>query len=659
MRNHHALPTVALLSSYLEKERKDYLHLLSPFVQCCLPTTVNEEIDIQKITQNMRSRFGFEDIPTRVVELLLNRLSRPSRGSVQFLKREKRKYYLKKPFDCSTFNKERSLMREKINSVLESLGIFLGENYLNKKVSIDEARDFFMHFFEAYGWIIAKDKEQLRTVTSDDGRHNFFVARFILEQYDKQTVIAEYITEIAKGFLVYRALYFFSSEKKTSIDSKLRDVVFYLDCSLVIDCLGYDCAGDEESLDELIHMIKDMSGHVSVFSHTIEEASNLLDAYAKHHNNRNAFNFPQLDAKRLSPDILAMYATTSHIQKCLIEKDIDIIDAPSYETNKESPLVKQYVGFQDETKILEQLKSYSSKASKSINHKRHDYDLKSLAAIGMLRKSKHPRLIEKSFALLITQDRRLCWCMHDLYPKEFPPETDFAFTDVDLISILWVGRHNKESNLPQDLLIANASAACELSPEVMNRAIELVDQMQAGGRIDSEAALIVRTMPIIKKYLFENTYNNVSMLTEEVIISTIEKFVTDSSKDSRDEAIKKALEDNKKEQKKTAIKAINKKATRYSKTTGNIVFWSLSILHAVLAIIAIVALFSIQDYSNKFVLTLLIVFLVYCVLQITDIFFKGMNIIRKISKKCKCNMYTWMYKKGIREYKRYGGDVEV
>ena len=286
-------------------------------------------------------------------------------------------------------------MRLKINTVLETLGSFLSTEYLNKEVSTTESQDFFMHFFETYGWIIAKDKEQLRTVTSDDGKHNFFVARFILEQYDKQTVISEHITEIVKGFLVYRALYFFSSEKKSSIDSKLRDVVFYLDCSLVIDCLGYDCVGDEESLDELIHMIKDMSGHICVFSHTIDEASNLLDAYATHPNNHNSFNFPQLDSKMLSPDILAMYASPSHIQKRLIEKGIDVIDAPSYEINEESPLSLQYKGFQDETTILEQLKSYSSRSSITSNHKRHDYDLKSLAAIGMLRKSKHPRLIEK------------------------------------------------------------------------------------------------------------------------------------------------------------------------------------------------------------------------------------------------------------------------
>jgi hypothetical protein len=659
MRNHHALPTIALLSSYLEKEKKDYLHLISPFVQCCLPIEAGSVVDVKSITSSMRKRYGFEDIPTRVVELILQRLSSPLMGSEQLLVRERYQYIVKKPYDCSLFNKERGVMRERINSVLEKLGIFLDENYLHKKISLDDARDFFIHFFETYGWTIAKDKEKLRTVTSDDGKHNFYVARFILEQYDNQTIISEYITEIIKGFLVYKALYYFSSEKKTSIQSKLRDVVFYLDCSLVIDCLGYDCIGDEESLDELVQMILDMGGRVAVFSHIIEETCNLLDAYAKHGRNRNAFNFPQLQSKNLSSDILEMYISSEYIQSRLLTKKIELIDAPSYETDKDSSLAKQYMGFQDETRILEQLKSYSTRSSVINNHKRHDYDLRSLAAVGMLRKSRHPRIIENSCAILITQDRRLCWCMHDLYPKEFPPETDFAFRDVDLISILWVGQYNKESSLPKDLLIANASAACQLSPDIMTRAIQLADQMQVDGKIDPEAALVIRTMPIIKKYLFEKTYNNVSSLSEDAILQIIDKYVIDSTQDSRDEAIKKAVDDRIEKQYVAAVNTATNKATKYSTCVEKLIFWGLSTLHALLAFAAIFTLFYTQNYSNTVLVALLIAFCIFCVFQIVDIFLKGLNIIRKLSRKGKTKMFTWMYAKKLREFKSLIEGIEI
>lgn len=656
MKNHHALPTIALLSSYLEKEKKDYLHLISPFVQCCLPSKINSIVDIQSITYDMRKRYGFEDIPTHVINLILYRLSSPLRGADQLLKKEGRYYITIKVYDCSSFNKERGVMRERINTILDSLGVYLEEKYLHKKVSIDEAREFFIHFFETYGWIIAKDKEQLREVTSDDGKHNFYVARYILEQYDNQTTASEYITEIVKGFLVYKALYYFSSEKKTSIESKLKDVVFYLDCSLVIDCLGYDRVGDEEALDELLNMIYDMGGRVSVFSHTIEETCNLLETYAKYRKFQNVFSFHQLEAKNLSSDILDMYISSDYVQKLILSKGVTIVDAPSYEPNNTLALVNQYIGFQDETKILEQLKSYNSKSSIPPNTRRYDYDLKSLAAVGMLRKNNHPKLIEKSCAILITQDRRLCWCMHDMYPKEFPPETDFAFRDVDLISILWVGRYNKESSLPQDLLIANASAACELSPDVMSRAIQLADQMQSDGKIDPEAALIVRTTPIIKKYLFENTYNNVSTLSEAVLISSIDKFVADSSKESRDAAVKKAVDERDDMQRKTALETIDKKAVHFSKMAEMVILWGLSILHALLAITAVIALFTIQDYSNSYLLALLLIFCIYCIFQILDIFIKGLNMIRRFSKIGKAKIYAWVYAKEIRNYKRLVGD---
>ena len=163
----------------------------------------------------------------------------------------------------------------------------------------------------------------------------------------------------------------------------------------------------------------------------------------------------------------------------------------------------------------------------------------------------------------------------------------------------------------------------------------------------------------MKKYLLDNTYNNISLLTEDIIISTIEKYVSDSSKDSRDEAIRRALEDDKKKQNRIAIKAINEKATKHSRTAEKIVLWGLLLLHVLIALFAFIALFSLQDYSNKGVLTLLIIFLIYCALQIADMFLKGVNIIRKLSKMCKCFVYTRVYKKGVQEYKRYGGKVEV
>ena len=57
---------------------------------------------------------------------------------------------------------------------------------------------------------------------------------------------------------------------------------------------------------------------------------------------------------------------------------------------------------------------------------RIEYDVKTLSAIGRLRRGKQPCRIENCIAIVATQDTNLCRCMHDLYPNQFPPEISFA-----------------------------------------------------------------------------------------------------------------------------------------------------------------------------------------------------------------------------------------
>ena len=52
MTNKDALLTVAMLSAFLSKAKKDYLDLISPFVLSSLPKSENKKIDIFKFMNN-------------------------------------------------------------------------------------------------------------------------------------------------------------------------------------------------------------------------------------------------------------------------------------------------------------------------------------------------------------------------------------------------------------------------------------------------------------------------------------------------------------------------------------------------------------------------------------------------------------------------------
>ena len=465
MQKQVSLSTVALLSLLWEKEKTDYLDVIGQFVLRSLPTKEEELIDIDSITQNLRHEYGFEDIPRQVVEKILIRLSKKPVKKIYYVRRNRssRQFYTAAVFDHATFDHNRNETRHAISSVLQDLILFLEQNYLYKRIDENTAAEYLFHFFEAYGLTVMHDNGKLKSITVSSGSHNFYVARFILDAMENRKNSEQRLIQITTGFLIYKAVYFFSSELKTSIESKLRGARFYLDCSIVIDALGYDSSSDEKAFDEMNQLIRSNGGQVCVFEHTIDEASNLLIAYSKHIQSQNLFSFPELQKKNYPPDVLYALAQPTAISESLKKKQISIQELPSYNP-KSSPKAKNiYDGFQDEKAIETQLKKYQVILRKSSNGNkgnrvtksssgRIDYDVKSLSAIGRIRKETHPTNLEKCQAIIITQDWTLCNCMHDLYPKQFPPEISFAIRDIDIVSLLWLGQYNKRSQLPQHIL---------------------------------------------------------------------------------------------------------------------------------------------------------------------------------------------------------------
>lgn len=147
----------------------------------------------------------------------------------------------------------------------------------------------------------------------------------------------------------------------------------------------------------------------------------------------------------------------------------------------------------------------------------------------MLRRGFHPERIEQCRAILVTQDPYLSRCMKVLCPKTFPPEIDFAILDIDLVSLLWLENYNEKSSLPIDVLIANALALNLASPEIMDRAIELTEQLVETGDISEEAALTIRSQPKMKKYLGEVTQNDIASLTHSSLQQALNQYVDDTT----------------------------------------------------------------------------------------------------------------------------------
>lgn len=540
MENRISLSTVALLSTLWEEEQRDYLDILSQFVLCCLPRELDAEVDINKVTAKLRAEYGFADIPCQVVEKVLRRLTKYRQK--RYLKRSNHKYIVENLYDKAAFDSTRQETNALISDVLNALAEYLEQNYLHKRINSDEATEFLFHFFEAYGLTVVHDSNLLRAITTSSGKHNFYVARFIIENFEKGTSIFDKLIKITTGFIIHKAVYFYSAEKKESIDSKLRDVNFYLDCSLVIDALGYDSASDESAFDEMNHLIRTNGGKVLVFDHTVEEASRVLEAYANRPQSYNSFALSSLAQRNYPSDLLASLALTESIAENLKKKNVFVVPAPSYEATRIVDGKAVYEGFEDEEAIENNLKRYMQKKNGILNGERLRYDAKTLSAIGRLRKNLHPTRIERCKAIVVTQGSILNKCMHELDAERFAEEIDYAINDLDLVSLLWLGQRNTQSSLPQNLLVANAVAACQVTQEIMDQAIELACRMEQDKDIPKEAALIIRSSAAIRPILFEKTKNDPTLLTEGAIKQIVSEYVSQESRESVQIAVDHAVE---------------------------------------------------------------------------------------------------------------------
>ena len=523
MKNENALCTISMLSAMLEAQDGNYYGLITPFVLYSLPMKEGEEISVEKVTLELQ-KFGFVDFPLKLTEKILEQLCKKEIDKKIYIRQEKKigkrkKFHTNADFDRSKFDDSQKNMREKIERILIAIQEYFKTHFYHKELPLDSIRDKLTEFFEVNGFTVIHSVNDLRMISKKNGSDAFPIAHFIIEEYEKRSIIYDDLCEVTKGFLTYKGLYYFLSDQKNQMNSKFRNVTFYLDCSLVLDVLNYDTTSYYNAITELIRLVRRCGGKVAVFNHTVDEAARLIETFANRPQSRNGFRLDNLAAQNLPRDILM--AISRDIPETLKRKvQIDTVETPSFsdKSNYQNILGEQEIV--DWLSKNRPINGYGSDADE-----RYRFDAKSLLAVGMCRREHHPNYIENARAMIVTQDPWLNKCLKDLYRDKFRSEVYYAITDADLVSLLWVQDHKRAGNLPSDILIANAHAACRVSTEVMTRAIQIANTMQENGTIPPDAALLVGSHADFKSYLAERVHNDATRLSDEVIRASVNDYI--------------------------------------------------------------------------------------------------------------------------------------
>jgi hypothetical protein len=523
--------TQAMLASYLNNEKMDYLKLLMPFVLKCLPTEKGALVDSKAIQNQLNKEYQL-NILYNVVEKMLQRLCKSKQN--QYICKDHNKFYVAKIYDDTEFLKKKANIKTSHQKVIHALVDFLKNIKCIGNMTEEIAENYLSTFLETYNYTVYENAECMNRITINNGKDktNYYVAQFVLQEYHKQTEVFDNILEIIKGILVSKAIYFFMSDYKDDIQSKLQSTVFYLDTRLLIDALGLNLKEEQDAMLELLDLLRNNGGIIKTFNHYKTELEGIIYKYAKDVNSRLSLSLKKFSSEKYSSHDAETYLGT--LESRLKDIGITCENKPDYEDNIHKNT--WHIDYNELKNALSAQIDYKDKDGYGYDTPLIN-DTNTIEAISYLRGKPYRYKIENCKCIFVTKNKDIVQVINNLYYKErfSKGEINFAITDVDLTSLIWLSTFGKSSELPKLKLMENVYAACCPSTAVMNEFLRRIKRMSDSNKISNETAILLRTQYSMYYDLSELTDNDSANVNDNVIKEIEARFINREKKNAHNE----------------------------------------------------------------------------------------------------------------------------
>lgn len=517
----NVLVSTAMISSIWEKQHKDSLDIMLPFLKYAISkeTSIGHAVDVQKVIDVFQREFGYEKIPHNVMLTMLNRLS-PT-----VLTKRKGTYTLVASLDNETadFEKRRTLYKDHREQVGAALSTFMNENIHNLSLRYDNetALSALTNFFVVNGLVVAQTPEQLSLLRKDkDGKVNYCIGRFLVEEHKKGSALFDYITDMVKGFFVSTAISF-QPENATLSQAKFKNLRCYLDTRVILDALGLRLVNSQKAALELFDMLRGEQATICCFEHTIAEVRDIIKAYKNSLLNpgNTVHTLERWDEQNYTADRVSRYLVL--LEKKIEELGIEIVPSP---TNIDSK-VRGLNTVQFKKSLKEQVRYGSFEARK--------HDILSVLGVMHFRAGRVAYELEKCGHIFVTTNIPLIGvtntCLYDADAGVSP-----AIADTTMSAIVWFKCSNSHKDYPLHKLIENALLALEPSHTLLKEFYTVVDQLQADGGVSSEEAAIIRTDIQIRRELNDIVCGDSSQIDKDTVNKMRERlrdrYIGDSKK---------------------------------------------------------------------------------------------------------------------------------
>ena len=523
------LISTAMLTAIFEKTKKSNIDLIAPFVLFII--SKNEYgVTEEKIITQMEDEFSFLDFPRAVLKKIINKLKKEKK-----IELKNKKYLLlgnaKKEIDL--FNDRHLNASRETKELIDALWNYL-KNYTTIKTNYNNVKIAFGAFLDKNGYIIYNNFNPQNLKVKNNDRLQFFIAKFIENQYNNQTKEFKLLINIIEGLLLANVIYLQVTPDNTTNLNKLN---CYFDTPFLLRILGFKEKEDNESAVELIDLLKKQGATIKCFTHSFNEVQSILRNYI---DNREigiinpTKTLESLDIEEYNiTELNELYMNLEDIFK---EKGILIEDKPKYEKIKYNK--SKYEDQIDEKKLKEIIiDRYNNKDIKDIIV---DNDIDSISAIMRLREGKKIQKFEDCNAIFVTSNHDLRTATKQLLKINERIEISPVISDVDLTAIMWLRSLKDNPTLPKDKLIENARALLKPTPNIIEEFNKCLDKIKKVKYAKDGKALqsLIYTTHFSSKFMDE-IEGDINKVNPSTIIKVYEKSLIDAELIEKENLVEK------------------------------------------------------------------------------------------------------------------------
>lgn len=512
------LISTAMLTAIFEKTKKGNIDLIAPFVLYIISKNEYGATE-ETIISQMETEFSFLNFPRAVLKIIINKLKKE-----QKIELKNKRYLLldgsKKEIDL--FNERHLNASKESKEVVDALWNYL-KNNTTIKTNYNNVKIAFGAFLDKNGYIIYNNFNPQNLKIKNNDRLQFFIAKFIKNQYINQTKEFKLLINIIEGLLLANVIYLQVTPDNTTNLNKLD---CYFDTPFLLRILEFKEKEDNESAIELVELLKQQGATIKCFTHSFNEVQFILKNYID--NREKGIINPTKTLESLDIEeynITELNELYINLEEIFKEKEILIEDKPNYE--KTEYIKSKYEDQIDEKKLKEIIiERYENKDIKEIVV---DNDIDSISAIMRLRKGKKIQKFEDCNAIFVTSNHDLRTSTNQLLKINERIEISPVISDVDLTAIMWLRSLKDNPTLPKDKLIENARALLKPTPNIIEEFNKSLDKIKKVKYAKDGRALqsLIYTTHFSSKFMDE-IEGDINKVNPSTIIKVYEKSLIDA-----------------------------------------------------------------------------------------------------------------------------------